>query len=155
MKRPSQAETGVGRATRCKSSGQEQEVCDGGVAAVSVRVAALRASGYTDFQAWLADAKNLYVGRRGRIFIHSNGSKRIFHYVGSKWQNPYAVGSISRQEACKKYESALLSGMLKDPQDGKPLHQKLSELKGYRLGCWCKPQACHADILAALANQTA
>jgi hypothetical protein len=28
----------------------------------------------------------------------------------------------------------------------------LPELKGKTLGCWCKPQACHGDILARLAD---
>jgi hypothetical protein len=26
------------------------------------------------------------------------------------------------------------------------------ELKGKTLGCWCKPEACHGDILAELAD---
>jgi hypothetical protein len=26
------------------------------------------------------------------------------------------------------------------------------ELKGKTLGCWCKPEACHGDILAKLAD---
>jgi hypothetical protein len=27
-----------------------------------------------------------------------------------------------------------------------------SELKGKKLGCWCKPNACHGDVLAELAD---
>jgi hypothetical protein len=27
---------------------------------------------------------------------------------------------------------------------------RLHELKGKKLGCWCKPQACHGDILTKL-----
>ena len=98
--------------SRKKSEGSEQAV------AVSVKVAELRSSGYADLEAWLQDSQNLYVGRRGRIFIHTDGRKRIFHYAGSKWHNPYAVGkSLSRQEACSKYRSALIGGTLKDPKD--------------------------------------
>ena len=110
MKRPSTASAkGIPKRPR-------QEVS--GTLAVSVKVAELRASGYADFEAWLKDPKNLYVGRRGRIFIHTDGRKRIFHYPGSKWQNPYAIGaSVSRKEACSKYRSALVDGTLKDPQD--------------------------------------
>lgn len=27
------------------------------------------------------------------------------------------------------------------------------ELRGKTLGCWCKPDACHGDVLAELANK--
>eukprot|EP00434_Breviolum_minutum_P016684 symbB.v1.2.014708.t1/scaffold1080.1/size139481/4 len=120
---------------------------------VSVKVAQLRETGYDNFETWLKDPKNLYVGRRGRIFIHANGSKRIFHYAASKWQNPFVVSkNLSREMACEKFRAALLNGSLKDHEDGRPLHEKLVQLRGLRLGCWCKPEACHADILAELAN---
>ncbi len=33
------------------------------------------------------------------------------------------------------------------------LREKLPELKGKILGCWCAPEACHGDILAELANR--
>ena len=115
MKRPGAAARAALQDRTCKRPKRPNS--DGAVA-VSVKVAELRAAGYADFEAWLEDSKNLYVGRRGRIFIHTDGSKRIFHYAGSKWQNPFAVGaSISREEACSKYRSALLDGTLKDLQD--------------------------------------
>ena len=87
---------------------------------VSVKVASLRAAGYENFEAWLQDDQNRYVGRRGRIFIHDGkGGKRVFHFSGSKWQNPFAVSkSMSRQKACDKYRRALLDGVLKDEDSG-------------------------------------
>ena len=30
---------------------------------------------------------------------------------------------------------------------------KLSELKGKRLGCWCKPAPCHGDVLVELIEE--
>lgn len=85
---------------------------------VSVKVAQLRETGYDNFETWLKDPKNLYVGRRGRIFIHANGSKRIFHYAASKWQNPFVVSkNLSREMACEKFRAALLNGSLKDHED--------------------------------------
>ena len=36
---------------------------------------------------WMSDPQNVYVGRRGRIFIDGD----IFHYRESKWANPYTV----------------------------------------------------------------
>lgn len=65
-------------------------------------------------------------------------------YVGrpSKWGNPFVIGRDgTRDEVISKYEQYLLSSDL-DPK----------ELKGLKLGCWCKPAACHADVLARYAN---
>lgn len=65
----------------------------------------------------------------------------------SVWGNPYShkEGTLaefkvsSRKEAIEKYEEYLLSS-----QD---LLDKLPELKGKVLGCWCKPSSCHGDVL--------
>eukprot|EP00930_Biecheleria_cincta_P103091 TRINITY_DN95000_c0_g1_i1.p1 TRINITY_DN95000_c0_g1~~TRINITY_DN95000_c0_g1_i1.p1 ORF type:complete len:154 (+),score=15.46 TRINITY_DN95000_c0_g1_i1:41-502(+) len=136
------------RTTRAKAS---ESLGTTSSCAVSVKVSELRSAGYANLKEWLRDTSNIYVGRRGRIFIHTDGEKQIFHYAASKWQNPFAVNeSTSREEACHRYRVALLDGSLKDPSDGVPLRSKLKELEGRRLGCWCKPQACHADILAQL-----
>mmetsp|Transcript_120676 Transcript_120676/g.240297 ORF Transcript_120676/g.240297 Transcript_120676/m.240297 type:complete len:189 (-) Transcript_120676:167-733(-) len=127
--------------------------------AVSVKAAVLRQDGYVNLETWLADkSSNLYVGRRGRIFIKDEGAEksRIFHYPASKWQNPFAVGKDgTREEVCSRYRNALLSGTLVDPASKTPLREMLSELQGLRLGCWCRPEMCHADVLAELANGNA
>lgn len=70
-------------------------------------------------------------------------------YIGrpSKWGNPFSHrdGTIakykvsSRKEALEKYEKYLL--------DNRALMDSLHELKGKTLVCWCKPKACHGDIL--------
>eukprot|EP00931_Biecheleriopsis_adriatica_P000419 TRINITY_DN100443_c0_g1_i1.p1 TRINITY_DN100443_c0_g1~~TRINITY_DN100443_c0_g1_i1.p1 ORF type:complete len:170 (+),score=33.48 TRINITY_DN100443_c0_g1_i1:23-532(+) len=120
---------------------------------VCVKVADLRAQGYKDLSAWLEDSTNLYVGRHGRIFIHDGKEKRILHYSASKWQNPFKISaSVTRQQVCDRYRGALLDGSLKD-SEGQPLREQLQELRGLRLGCWCKPAPCHADVLAELVNR--
>jgi hypothetical protein len=71
---------------------------------------------------------------------------------GSKWGNPYShkEGTLAqwvvknRAEAIAKYEEYLL----RDEE----LLSSLTELKGKTLGCWCKPQTCHGDILAKYAD---
>ena len=73
---------------------------------------------------------------------------------GSKWGNPFShkKGTLaehvvgSREEAITKYEEYLLNNQ--------ELVNALSELKGKTLGCWCKPKACHGDVLLKLANRT-
>jgi hypothetical protein len=34
------------------------------------------------------------------------------------------------------------------------IREHVHELKGKRLGCWCRPYHCHGDVLAALAEAT-
>ena len=66
-------------------------------------------------------------------------------YVGrpTKWGNRYVIGRDgTRDEVIKKYEQWLAKSGL-----------DVTELRGKDLVCWCKPQACHADVLMKLANQ--
>lgn len=51
----------------------------------------------------------------------------------------------TRQEAIEKFESSLRA----NPE---LMTRVKSELKGKILGCWCAPKACHADVLARIAN---
>lgn len=82
-----------------------------------------------------------------RVVNVKNESYDIYIGRGSKWGNPYSHKKETsakfivktREEAIKKYEKYLLSN--------KKLFNSLHELKGKRLGCWCKPKSCHGDIL--------
>ena len=68
-------------------------------------------------------------------------------YIGrpSKWGNPFREGvDGNRAEVIRKYESWLLS----QPE----LMAAIETLRGKVLGCWCKPKACHGDVIARLAN---
>jgi hypothetical protein len=71
-------------------------------------------------------------------------------YIGrpSKWGNPFKVGKDgSREEVIQKYRHWILANPVL-------VAQLPTELKGKRLGCWCKPYACHGDALAELADET-
>lgn len=68
---------------------------------------------------------------------------------GSKWGNPFRIGRDgTRAEVIEKYD-AWLKGQISAP--GNPERPSLAdarvELTGQRLGCFCKPLACHGDIL--------
>jgi hypothetical protein len=77
-------------------------------------------------------------------------------YIGrpSKWGNPYTHIKDkttkaefivkTRKEAIEKYREYLLNN--------KQLMLDLHELEGKVLGCWCKPAACHGDVLIELLN---
>ena len=63
----------------------------------------------------------------------------------TKWGNPYIIGKDgTREEVIRKFADWILT----QPH----LMNALHELKGKRLGCWCKPGACHGDVLARLAD---
>ena len=66
-------------------------------------------------------------------------------YIGrpGKWGNPFVIGKDGdREEVISKYEAYVMS---------RPdLIAALPELVGKVLGCWCRPHACHGDILAKM-----
>jgi hypothetical protein len=74
----------------------------------------------------------------------------------SKWGNPFSHKGertmakwivSTRKEAIEKYREWITQG------EGKFLLKDLHELKGKTLGCWCKPQSCHCDVLCELVNK--
>lgn len=65
----------------------------------------------------------------------------------SRWGNPYVIGrpylgwdAITRDQAISLYRDALVHRIDEDPQFLEPL-------RGKTLGCWCKPSACHGDVI--------
>jgi len=78
----------------------------------------------------LREAHDVYIGRGRGI-----------------WGNPYKIGPDgTREEVLQKYRAYLLASP-------NLLAQARRELRGRRLGCFCKPLACHGDILAELVDQ--
>ncbi len=74
-----------------------------------------------------------------------------YEYIGrgSYWGNPYSMYETGddRDEVIRKYKY--------DFDFDKFPNKKKSEvykLAGKRLGCFCKPQACHGDVLADFLN---
>lgn len=63
-----------------------------------------------------------------------------------KWGNPFLIGKDGdRQQVIEKYRVWI---------QRKPyLLDALGELVGQRLGCWCKPEACHGDVLRELVTK--
>ena len=68
-------------------------------------------------------------------------------YIGrpGPWGNPFVIGRdgtrngvIARYSAWVRAQPALMA--------------RLGELRGMTLGCHCKPEPCHGDVLAALAD---
>jgi len=56
-----------------------------------------------------------------------------------KWGNPFRIGRDGdRPTVIKKYRKWFFAGNL---------CFDIEELRGKRLGCYCKPEACHGDVL--------
>lgn len=74
---------------------------------------------------------------------------------GSKWGCPYTIIKDrptlakeivnSKEEALSKYKEYVLNS----PE----LMENLDELDGKVLGCFCKPELCHGDVLLELIAQ--
>jgi len=74
---------------------------------------------------------------------------------GSKWGCPYTIIKDrptlakevvdSKEEALSKYKEYVLNS----PE----LMESLDELDGKILGCFCKPEPCHGDVLLELIAQ--
>ncbi|WP_198292399.1 DUF4326 domain-containing protein [Burkholderia glumae] len=90
-----------------------------------------------------------------RITTVRNQTKEEFDVSigrGGPWGNPFKIGhgpgGLSREEVIRKYKEYFEEEILPDQQK----HAALLSLRGYRLGCFCKPEACHGDIIAAYLN---
>jgi len=98
---------------------------------------------YKDLKEWCDDPNNLYIGRRGIVFIDGERYPKI----DSPWANPYKIDKDNnREDVLKEYEEYIKNKInLTD--------LNLNDLKGKVLGCWCHPEKCHGDILIKLLNE--
>ena len=65
----------------------------------------------------------------------------------SKWGNPFIIGRDgSREEVIQEYENWLNKKVLYNIEPP-TIEEMVKELKGKILGCYCKPRACHGDII--------
>ena len=78
---------------------------------------------------------DVYIGRAGK---GQDG------YFG----NPY--GDRSREENISRFKEYFYWRIENDPE----FKQRVEQLKGKILGCFCKPKSCHGDIIAEYLNQS-
>ncbi|MCK0769984.1 DUF4326 domain-containing protein [Chromohalobacter canadensis] len=74
-----------------------------------------------------------------------------YEYIGrgSYWGNPYSMyeDGEDREEVIRKYKYDFV--FEKFPNKDK---NEVYKLAGKRLGCFCKPESCHGDVLADFLN---
>lgn len=68
----------------------------------------------------------------------------------SEWANPFKIGTMTRDEVIIAYQDMICKKIRDDPSTIDKLHQ----LRGKMLGCWCAPEPCHGDVLARMAEMS-
>ena len=86
---------------------------------------------------WKDDPKYVYIGRAGRGLDGTFG-------------NPFRLGPDERRGVTLTRYGQWLSERLEDDPE---FRDKVVALHGKVLVCFCKPQACHGDYLAAAADE--
>jgi hypothetical protein len=72
---------------------------------------------------------------------------------GSKWGNPFTHRESTYPGVVRVGSPEAAIGMYREWIMRQPqLLNALDELRGKVLGCYCKPAACHGDVLAELAD---
>ena len=80
---------------------------------------------------------DVYIGRAGR---GEDG------YFG----NPFRIGNgMGRDDAVNAYRKYFADRIEKDSE----FKRRVLALKAKRLGCFCKPNACHGDVIADWLNK--
>lgn len=108
---------------------------------VNVKLAYIRPK-YQNLQEWMNDPNNVYIGRQGIVFIKN----QRYPPVSSMWHNPFKIDKDhDRNDVLEKYTEYIINKIEKENLQG-----ELLRLKNKTLGCWCKPEPCHGDILIEL-----
>lgn len=92
---------------------------------------------YTKVGYCVADG-NVYIGR----------DMPHFGLKGGKFQNTFRADEWGHSTAIEKYEKWLWKSLKK----GRIHPDEVLDLKGKGLVCFCKPKACHGDILVKAIN---
>jgi hypothetical protein len=81
-------------------------------------------------------------------------NKRIESYDvyigrGSPFGNPFVIGQHgNRADVIAAYHAYFYNRLISEPG----FDATVRALRGKRLGCFCKPAACHGDIIAEYIN---
>ena len=82
------------------------------------------------------------------VNIRKDNTADVYIGRGSYWGNPYSMEEgDSREEVIRKFKYDFDNDKFPNIEKS-----KVYELRGKRLGCYCKPAACHGDVLADYLN---
>jgi len=87
---------------------------------------------------------DVYVGRAVPTYYDA----RI--QAGSEFANPFSINDrVTRDQAIEQYREHIISKLKKNPK----LRNRLMQMEGKKLGCWCSPRRCHGDVLVELIEE--
>lgn len=109
---------------------------------VNVKVKNIRPT-YHTLSDWMKNPENEYIGRCGVVFIDNER----FPKKPSQWANPFTVKKEGRDKCLELYEAWVREKIKREGTE------ELKKLKNKCLGCWCKPEKCHGDILIKILNE--
>lgn len=75
-------------------------------------------------------------------------TKGTFVYIGrpSPLGNPYTLedpsDDLARAHVIEQYRAWFIEQI-----DNPEFRQAVEKVRGYDLGCWCAPRACHGDVI--------
>ena len=99
---------------------------------------------FRNLKEWCEDPRNVYIARRGVVFVKEGDRKFRYPERDSLFANPFKVGKNgTRTEVIDQYR-VYITRKLEENED---LVEELLKLRGKNLGCWCHPEACHGDVL--------
>lgn len=84
-----------------------------------------------------------------------NSSDYAYIGRGSKWGNPYSIYEENELEKGESARDEVIRKFKYDFDNNKMLKQdrnQVFKLIGKRLGCFCKPESCHGDVIADFLN---
>ena len=83
--------------------------------------------------------------RSGGVYVgHKVNNEKLTH-EGSKWGNPHPLKvHKSRSKVVEMFRETIM--------ENEEVMKDIGELKGKKLGCWCSPHRCHAEVLHELAG---
>lgn len=114
---------------------------------VNVKVKYIRPT-YNDLKEWMKDPKNVYIGRRGIVFIDG----KRFPDTASIFANPYKVGTQN-----KKPVDLYREYLIQQIEKGVITIKNLESLRNKNLGCWCVVPGenidCHGHVLIEVAKK--
>jgi hypothetical protein len=88
---------------------------------------------------WQSDPQYVYIGRQDRY-------RKLNGYFG----NPFVIDKDgTREEVIKKFRTYALGRIAFDEEYAR----RVKGLHGKTLVCYCKPEACHGDVLEELAEE--
>lgn len=82
------------------------------------------------------------VKRHGRDGVRMIDRSTIF---GNPFRLDEDGGEYTREESVEQYEEWFMDKITSDDE----FREAVEELRGETLGCYCKPKACHGDVILA------